>query len=168
MTMKRISHLLLTAALLLPALTTAIQGQGKPVLIINMFTTAADVKVPYDMKQLQASAVAEFGVMLKDVDVVAEKPKAPQGPVYTLDVQITGWRPGNAAKRVLVGFGSGREAADISYQVTDPDKKKVVEHVDTIRTNFYSQGSGSSGTLGHPFAQKITERIKDAKLFGLK
>jgi len=107
-------------------------------------------------------------VSLKTVDVVAEKPKTPQGPVYVLDVQITGWRAGNAAKRVIVGFGSGRESADISYQVTDPDKKKVVDHTDTIRTNFYSQGAGSSGTLAHPFAQKITERIKEAKLFGLK
>jgi len=166
--MKRIARLILSAAVIVPALTMAAQGQGKPILVVNLFTTATDVKVPYDMKQLQASAVAELGVMIKDIDVVAEKPKTPQGPVYTLDVQITGWRPGNAAKRVIVGFGSGREAADISYQVTDPGNKKVVEHVDTIRTNFYSQGSGSSGTLGHPFAQKITERIKDAKLFGLK
>jgi hypothetical protein len=34
----------------------------------------------------------------------------------------------------------------------------------TVRTKFYSQGAGSTGTLTHPIAQKIADRIKDAKL----
>jgi hypothetical protein len=96
---------------------------------------------------------------------VAEKPEGAQADVYTLDVQITGWRPGNAANRILVGMRSGREAADIEYQLTDAAGKKVVEHKDMIRTNFYNQGAGSNGTLAHPFAQKITERIKETKVF---
>ena len=62
------------------------------------------------------------------------------------------------------GPGSGRESADIEYQLTDGAGKTVLEHKDTIRTNFYSQGAGSTGTLGHPFAVKIADRIKDAKL----
>ena len=100
----------------------------------------------------------------KQFDVVAEAPATAQGTVYTLDAQITGWRPGNAAKRLLLGYGSGREASDIEYQVTDSSGKKPIARQDTIRTNFYSQGAGSSGTLAHPIAQKIADRIKDAKL----
>ncbi len=65
---------------------------------------------------------------------------------------------------MIVGFGAGRESADITYQVTDSTGTKVVDKKDTVRTNFYSQGAGSNGTLAHPFAQKIAERIKDAKL----
>ena len=61
-------------------------------------------------------------------------------------------------------MGSGREASDIQYRVTDTAGKNVVERKDTIRTNFYSQGAGSTGTLAHPIAQKIADRIKDAKL----
>jgi hypothetical protein len=68
------------------------------------------------------------------------------------------------AKRLVVGLGSGREASDLDYRVTDSSGKKVLERKDTVRTNFYSQGTGSTGTLAHPIAQKIADRIKEAKL----
>ena len=139
--------------------------ESKPVIVVNVFTTSPGVTLPYDMKQMQAQLVAEFKTMLgKEFDIVGEAPKTPQGTIYTLDAEITAWHPGNAAKRILVGLGSGRETTDIQYRVADGTGKKVVDHKDTIRTNFYSQGAGSTGTLGHPIAQKITERIKDAKL----
>ena len=155
--------LLLTIGLALS--TIALSSQGKPVIVVQAFTIAAGVDLPYDMKLMQTQLVPEFKVMLgKEFDIVAEPPTTPQGTVYTLDAEITGWRPGNAAKRLLVGLGSGREASDIQYRVTDGSGTKVLERMETIRTNFYSQGAGSSGTLAHPIAQKIADRIKDAKL----
>ena len=142
-----------------------LSAQGKPVLVVQPFTTAPDVTLPYDMKLMQAQLIPEFKVMLgKQFDVTDAAPAAAAGNVYTLNAEITGWRPGNAAKRILVGMGSGREASDIQYRVTDTAGKPVVERKDTIRTNFYSQNAGSTGTLAHPIAQKIAERIKDAKL----
>jgi Domain of unknown function (DUF4410) len=154
--------LLVVGLAISPVVTSA---QDKPTIVVNVFTAAPDVVWPYDMKVMQAQSVAEFKVTLgKDFDIVAEPPASPRGNVYTLDAEITGWRAGNAAKRLIVGLGSGRESADIQYRVTDQSGKKVVDRKDTIRTNFYSQGAGSSGTLAHPFAQKIAERIKDAKL----
>ena len=155
--------LLLTIGLALSAI--ALSAQGKPVIVVQVFTTASGVDLPYDMKLMQTQLVPEFKVMLgKEFDIVAEPPTTPQGTGYTLDGEITGWRPGNVAKRLLVGLGSGREASDIQYRVTDGSGTKVLERMETIRTNFYSQGAGSSGTLAHPIAQKIADRIKDAKL----
>lgn len=143
----------------------ALSSQDKPVIVVQVFTTGAGVELPYDMKQMHAQLVAEFKVLLgKEFAILAEPPTTPQGTVYTLDAEITAWRPGNAAKRLLVGMGSGREASDIEYRVTDGSGKKVLERKDTIRTNFYSQGAGSTGTLAHPIAQKIADRIKDANL----
>jgi hypothetical protein len=143
---------------------TALASQGKPVIVVNAFTKAAGVELPYDMKLLQTQLLPELKVLLgKQFDIVAERPTA-QGTVYTLDAEITAWRPGNAAKRMLVGMGSGREASDIQFRVTDGSGKQVLESKETIRTNFFSQGAGSSGTLAHPVAQKIADRIKDAKL----
>ena len=145
--------------------TVALVAQDKPVLVVPVFTTASGVALPYDMKLLQAQIIPEFKVMLgKDFDVVAEAPASPSSQVYTVNAEVTDWRPGNAAKRLLVGMGSGRESSDIQYRVTDRAGKNVVERKDTIRTNFYSQGAGSSGTLAHPIAQKIADRIKEAKL----
>ena len=143
----------------------ALSTQGKPVIVVKVFTTASGVELPYDMKLMQTQLIPEFKVMLgKEFDVVTEPPAAPQGTVYTLDAEITGWRAGNVAKRLIVGLGSGRESSDIQFRVADGAGKKVLEREETIRTNFYSQGAGSSGTLAHPIAQKIADRIRDAKL----
>jgi hypothetical protein len=145
-------------------LVPALSSQDKPTLVVNAFTTASGVELPYDLKQLHGQLVAELKVMLgKEFTVVAEAPTSAAGKVYTLDGEIVAWRPGNAAKRILVGMGSGRESSDIAYRVTDASGTKVVDKQDTIRTNFYSQ-AGSTGTLGHPIAQKIAERIRSAKL----
>jgi hypothetical protein len=159
--MKKCS--LLIAGLALSSMNLA--AQGKPVIVVQAFTAAPGVELPYDLKQLQPQLIAEFKVELgKQYDFVAEAPASPAGTIYTLGGEITGWHAGNAAKRLVVGLGSGRESSDIDYRVTDKSGQKVVEHKDTVRTNFYSQGAGSTGTLAHPIAQKISERIKDAKL----
>ena len=157
------NRLLLVIGLALPVVT--LSSQAKPVLVVNPFTSGTEVVWPYDMKVMQAQTVAEFKVMLgKDFDIVAEAPTTPPGSVYTLDVAITGWRQGNAAKRLFVGMGSGREAADIHYRITDGAGKKVLEQKDTVRTNFYSQAAGSVGTLAHPLSQKMADRIQQTKL----
>ena len=144
---------------------STLTAQGKPVLVVQLFTVAANVTLPYDMKLLQTQAVAEFKVSLgKEFDIVADAPTTTEGKVYTLEAEITAWKAGNAATRMLVGLGSGRESADVKYRVTDGSGKAVVDRRDTIRTNFAAQGAGSSGTLAHPFAEKISEKIKDAKL----
>ena len=159
--MKR--HVLLLLTLTIAPL--AVSAQTKPVLTVQAFTTAPDVTLPYDMKLLQTQMVAELTVMLgKEFQVVAESPSTATGSLYSLNGEITSWRPGNAAKRLLVGLGSGREALDLQYRVSDASGKQVVGSKDTIRTNFYSQGAGSTGTLAHPIAQKIADRIKGAKL----
>ena len=152
-------------AIALALAPVVVSAQEKPTLIVNAFTTAQGVDLPYDLKQLHGQLVAEFKVMLgKEFTVAAEAPATPSGKAFTLDGEIVAWRPGNAAKRILVGMGSGREASDVAYRVTDAAGAKVVDKKDTIRTNFYSQGSGSTGTLGHPIAQKIADRIREAKL----
>jgi hypothetical protein len=155
----------LLVAIGLAVSTTSVSPQGKRVLVVQAFTVATGVELPYDMKLMQTQLVAELKVELgKEFTIVNETPTAPESAVYALDGEITGWRPGNAAKRLVVGLGSGRESSDIQYRVTDSSGQKVLERKDTVRTNFYSQGAGSSGTLAHPVAQKIAERIKDAKL----
>ena len=145
--------------------SVSLSSQGKRVIVVQPFTVAAGVELPYDMKLLQPQLIADLKVQIgKEFDVVGEPPANPQGSVYTLDGEITGWRPGNAAKRLIVGLGSGREASDVRFLLADKGGQKIIDSTDTIRTNFYSQGAGSVGTLVHPIAQKIAKRIKDAKL----
>jgi hypothetical protein len=147
------------------ASVAGLSSQANRTVVIQPFTLASGVELPYDVKLLQSQLVADLKVQIgKEFTIVAEPPAAPQGSVYTLSAEITGWRPGNAAKRMVIGMGSGREATDLHFQVTDTSNQTVIDQKDTIRTNFYSQGAGSVGTLVHPIAQKIAERLKNAKL----
>jgi len=158
--MKRLLPIVI--GLLVSALGLA--AQEKPKLVIHAFTVAQGVELPYDMKLLQTQMVAELKVELgKEYNVLSDSPNAPEG-AYALDGVITAWHPGNAAKRMMVGMGSGRESSDIEFHVSDGSGKKVIERKETIRTNFYSQGAGSSGTLAHPIALKVSDRIKESKL----
>jgi hypothetical protein len=138
----------------------------KPVIVVTTFTAAANVAWPYDMQEMQRQTLAELKAkFMTQFDVVAEAPVVAGGHVYTLSGEVVAWRPGNAAKRLLVGFGSGRESADIHYWLTDETGKKIMDKKDTIRAEFWGNAyAGSVGQLSHPFASKIGHRIEDAKL----
>jgi hypothetical protein len=66
---------------------------------------------------------------------------------------------------MLVGAGTGRETAKIRFWVTDAGGKKVFEHQDTIRAEFWgNEYADSVGQLAHPFADKIAGRLAEVKL----
>jgi hypothetical protein len=156
---------LLLCVVLVALFTVGVASQSKPLIHVQPFSTAPGVELPYDLTVMRAQLVAELKVMLgRQYDVTAESPASSTDRVYTLQGEITGWRPGNAAKRILVGLGSGREASDIAYRLSDGSGRRVFDQTDTVRTNFYSQAAGSTGTLTHPIAQKIAERIKKTRL----
>lgn len=142
-------------------------AQQKPVLVVHSFTLASGVEWPYDMNEMQSEAIAK----LKDkngaqFEVVSEAPSN-QARVYVLDGQVLEWHKGNTAERMLLAMGSvaGRENAKIRYWLTDKDGKKVFEHTDTIRQLFMRNGhEKSTGMLAQPFADKVAERLKEAKL----
>jgi hypothetical protein len=159
--------------LMMPVIFVAALGlvpgyaQDKPAIVVHAFTLASGVQFPYDMNQLQARAMA----MLKDKDgtLFDAIPAAPAGQarVYFLDGEVLEWHKGNTAERMLIAMGSvaGRENAKIHYWLTDKDGKKVFENTDTIRQGFMKNGHEKSvGTLATPFAEKLTERLKAAKL----
>ncbi|HKO04620.1 MAG TPA: DUF4410 domain-containing protein [Candidatus Acidoferrales bacterium] len=159
--------LALTLTLALVPAGTAAQESTKPTILVHAFTLASGVVWPYDMKQMQVQSAAELKA--KDpsrFDVVTEPPaEASKGHLYTLDGEVTSWHPGNRAKRMIVGMGSGRESAEIHYWLTDEKGVKVFEHKDTIRAEFYGNAyAGSVGELAHPFGDKIAGRLKDSKV----
>jgi len=142
-----------------------LRAQEKPALVVHNFTAAAGLPWPYDMKQMAAQTVAEL--QRKDgshFDVSVDAPSS-RPHVYTLDGEVTEWHPGNRAKRMMVGMGSGRETAKIHYWLTDEKGKRVFEHTDTIRAAFWGNAYADSvGQLAQPFADKIADRLAEAKL----
>lgn len=159
---KRISPVLLIIVLSAFASWAA----EKPVIVVHAFTMAGGTTWPYDLKQMQTEAVAELHAKFgSKFDIVTEAPTQAHGKIYTLDGEVTGWRPGNRAERTMIGWGSGRESADIHFWVTDETGEKKLDTRDTIRAELAGvQYQNSVGELAHPFASKIVHRIGEAKL----
>jgi hypothetical protein len=143
-------------------------AQVRPVIVVHAFTSPAGVTWPYDMKQMQSLATAELRAKAGNrFEVVTDVPTTNHGRIYTLDGEITAWHAGNRAQRVLLGFGTGRESADIHYWLTDDTDNKVIEYRDTIRAEYFgNQYAGSVGELAHPFGDKIASRLNGAKWNG--
>ena len=143
------------------------KDKAATVVVVREFSVAEKAAWPYEAKQLRAQTIAELTSRIGgQAEVVAEAPVAAPARLYTLEGEIVSWRSGNAAKRMLVGMGSGRESADIHYWLIDSQGKKVFEHKDTIRAEFFGNAYAASvGQLAHPFASKIAGRLADAKVF---
>ena len=143
------------------------QISARPAVAVLEFSVGEKTGWPYDVKQLQSQTVAELRAKSADhLDVLVGAPATARVHSYTLEGEIVGWRPGNRAKRVMIGMGSGRESAEIHYWLTDEQGKRVFEHKDTIRAEFWGNAyEGSVGQLAHPFASKISSRLSEAKLF---
>ena len=158
---KMVPVFLITASCVLAAVAAE-----KPVIVVHPFTMTAQATWPYDMKQMQIETVGELKAKLgKRFDIVAEAPAEVHGKIYTLDGEVTGWRPGNRLERNTLGWGSGRESADIHFWITDEGGEKKLETRDTIRAELAGvEYQNSVGELAHPFASKIVHRVSEAKL----
>ena len=143
------------------------QIQSRAAVIVREFSVGEKAGWPYDVKQLQSQTVAELRAKTGEhMDVLVGPPATARDHTYTLAGEVTSWRPGNRAKRMMVGMGSGRETAEIHYWLSDEQGKKIFEHKDTIRAEFWGNAyAGSVGELAHPFASKIAARLNEAKLF---
>jgi len=145
----------------------AASAQDKPAVVVHAFTVLPGVDFPYDMKSLQSQVIEELKT--KDSDQFNAASDAPPtlANVYILDGEVLEWHKGNVAERMIIAMGSvaGRENAKIHFWLTDKDGKKVYEQTDIIRQLFMRNlHEKNSGLLAQPFADKIVERLKEAKM----
>ena len=145
--------------------TPLLQAQEKSMIVVHPFTMANGVSWPYDMHQMTLQTIAELQHKDGKKFAISAELSAIDTHVYTLDGEVLDWHPGNRAKRMLVGAGTGRETAKIRYWLTDANGKKVFEHEDTIRAEYWgNEYADSVGQLAHPFADKIAGRLGEAKI----
>jgi len=146
-------------------LASGVFAQEKPTVVVKEFKTAEGVSWPYDMTRMITQVVAELQNKEGKKFLVASQAPENAARYFTLEGEVLEWHPGNRAKRMLVGAGTGRETAKIRFWVTDAGGKKVFEHQDTIRAEFWgNEYADSVGQLAHPFADKIAGRLAEAKL----
>jgi uncharacterized protein DUF4410 len=156
---------LLFAGIILVACSPIVRSQEKPCIVVQSFSTGPNVSWPYDAKQMATQTAAELQAKVgKTFTVGVEAPSGCQG-TYSLGGEIVEWHPGNRAKRVLVGMGSGRETAKIHFWLDAPSGKRVFDREDTIRAEFWGNAyAGSVGELVHPLASKVADRLNHSKL----
>lgn len=159
--MKKILFAMLAATIL----PVASRSQGKPCIVVKPFQKGADVPWPYDPAKMAEQTAAQLQLkLIKNFTAATEPSQACANP-YVLEGEILAWHPGNRAKRVLVGAGTGRENAKIRFWLDDNAGQHIFKHEDTIRAEFWgNEYAGSVGELAGPFAAKIADRLQQAKL----
>lgn len=159
--MKRILFVLLA----LSVLPLASRTQQKPCIIVKPFQKSAEVPWPYDPAKMAEQTAAQLQLKLIKNFTATTEPSQTCATPYVLEGEILAWHPGNRAKRVLVGAGTGRENAKIRFWFDDNSGKRIFKHEDTIRAEFWgNEYANSVGQLAGPFAAKIAGRLHEAKL----
>ena len=129
----------------------------KPLVVVRVFTSAENTW-PYDMKKMQTVTASEIKSVCSRYDVTTDEPPSGRAHYYTLTGEVLSWHAGGGHWPAYT-----RENAEIQFSVTDESGKKVFESKDMIRGGAPNYGA-DVGYLLHPFAEKISHRLKDAKL----
>jgi uncharacterized protein DUF4410 len=107
--------------------------------------------------------------------VTTEEDKSKNGenaPVKTAVLRLSGhlvdFDPGNAAKRMMVGFGTGRAHASFDFTLRDPATGRVVWQKRVKQTaSFWFNGTTSSaaerGELPEGLAKKLVGELKKGR-----
>lgn len=141
------------------------RSQEKACILVQDFSTSSNVSWPYDTGQMAQQTAAELQSKVSKQFTVVRGSSYSCALQYRLGGEILEWHAGNRAKRMLVGMGSGRETAKIHFWLESQSGKRVFEHEDTIRAEFWGNAyEGSVGQLAHPLASKIADRIAQTKL----
>lgn len=163
-------------------------AQSKPTLVVNPFTVAEGVPRSDQwegnaVRRLESRTIFKLKTSGdKHFDVVTEAPKETNDKVYRLSVKILYWCDTfNACPRLLPGASAGGFSAEgkIHYWLTDQSGNKVFECTDDFTLAWAAPPvypgvilDDPAADLGvylsdfaEPFADKISSRLKDAKLF---
>jgi uncharacterized protein DUF4410 len=172
--MRQRLALLLSSSLLAFFATSVYAGNksvdlSKPI-IVKAFT--AKVKGAAGLPEAVRGAVVqtmrddgEFTSVLKEDD--AEAKTAPQ-PNFTLEGELVDFEAGNAAKRLMVGFGSGRSHARFDFSLKNSSTGEVVWQKSIKQTaSFWFNGTTSSAAeraeLPDGLAKQLVNELKKSE-----
>ncbi len=88
--------------------------------------------------------------------------------VLELHARLVDFEPGNAAKRMFVGFGTGRSHARFEFTITDATTGEVVwqasiKHTASFWFNGYTSSAGERAELPDGIAKKLVEQLNKKK-----
>ena len=173
--MNRSKYLMLL--LLLMAGTYQARAGKKPLdgakeLVVERFDSSIKgaIGLPDAVRNACVQAVKESDLFTEVITAeeetakASEKDSAKQGGLR-LTGQLVDFEAGNAAKRLMVGFGSGRAHAGFEFALRDPATGEIVWHKKVKQTaSFWFNGTTSSAEeraeLPEGLAKKLVEELK--------
>lgn len=142
-------------------------ASAKPDLWIAKYE-AKDTKAAAAVASVQAATgnALKYSNLFTSVKTFDSSATQPEG-TWMLEAKETEFSGGSAAKRALVGFGSGRSKITMEYTLYDASKKAVWTKKITTKANFWGAAAlGAAQDQGKAMdeqGQKLTDAL--AKFF---
>jgi hypothetical protein len=150
------------------------QGSGEHatyfVVEVDRFVAEGGVVFPPDYQiTLVEDIIRETKHTFKSVEIVREGEALPDGKaVLRLAGKITEFKPGNRAKRYLIGFGAGATKVKARVKFIDAKSGDVILDRDLEGITWIGVMGGSSEGAGHQIAKTIVDTARIENLIGQK
>lgn len=145
------------------ALSVPAWSQTQRNLWIAQFTCKQPKAAPAVASIQQSDAAAlQYSGLFKSITTFASEAKQPKG-TWSLTATETSYAGGSTAKRILVGFGTGRAHVVMNYRLRDPGGNVVWSQKIKSEPSYWSS-SGSIGAIQNQNSSvsKQSEKLIDA------
>jgi hypothetical protein len=145
-------------ALMIP-LNAASPPQPYSAVQIDRFVPAAGVAFPFEYRTALVENIArEMSVEFPTVMIVRQDSPPPSGqPLLRVSGVITEFKPGNRAKRVLIGFGVGATVVRVFVRFTDASSGQLFLDRELKGTTFMDASADDSQAAADSLARKIVK-----------
>jgi hypothetical protein len=133
---------------------------------VDRFVGQRGIAFPTDYQTAVAQDIArEISLAFPTVLIVHQGDPAPDGhAVLRIAGVVTGFKPGNKAKRSLIGFGSGATVVKAQVWFIDGATGQVLVNREVQGTTWTGIGGGDSQDAGQSLAKKLAKYCNSAHL----
>lgn len=157
-----------TVLCLLASSLNAARQPGVPYTAIEVdpFTAEPGVVFPADYRSALVDDIArETSLAFKTVIILRRGQAPPDGyRVLRITGEVTRFKPGNRAKRYLIGFGAGATVVHAEVQFTDAATGQVLVRREMAGVTWTGIAGGDSKGAGESLARKIAKLCNSAHL----
>ncbi|HKV28162.1 MAG TPA: DUF4410 domain-containing protein [Candidatus Acidoferrales bacterium] len=160
--MRKLAGIALLVASSLSVAAPAWSQQGQRNLWIAKFDCDAKAAAAVASIQQSDAAALQYSGLFKNITSFTTDSKQPAG-TWSLSSTEVSYSGGSTAKRVLVGFGTGRAHVVMQYQLRNPEGDVVWSQKIKSEPSLWSSG-GSLGAVQNQDASmsKQSEKLIDA------
>jgi hypothetical protein len=163
-------RIVVLVAVLAVLLCTAVPGLKAaapyPAVEVDRFVAQHGVSFPSDYQNALAEDIArEISLAFPTVIIVRQGDPAPNAhAVLRIAGVVTRFKPGNRAKRSVIGFGAGATVVRAQVWFIDGTTGQVLLNREVQGTTWTGVGGGDSQAAGESLAKKLAKFCNSAHL----